>query len=272
MSAMDLTGKAICITGASSGIGRATAIACARAGMRVMCTARREERLRAVVQEIRAAGGAADHAVLDVTDGAQCEDVLQQTVERFGGIYSVFANAGYGIETAAHAMDDESLRAIFETNFWGTMNIVRPAIEIFREQGAGHALICSSCLAKLSIPYYGAYCATKAAQDHMGRSMRLELAGSGVHVSSVHPIGTKTEFFEETERRSGNLRISSATTSAFMQPPERVARAVIRCLRKPRGEVWTSVTMRTAFAISVAAPRTTDFVLGRLAARKLRNR
>lgn len=267
---IDLTGKPIAITGASSGIGRATALACARAGMPVCVGARREDKLREVVDEITRAGGRAVAARVDVTSPEQCRAMVERTVETFGSIYSVFANAGYGFERAVHETTDADLREIFETNFWGSLNIIRPALERMFAARAGHVLFCSSCLSKIGVPYSVAYSATKAAQDHFGRAMRHELGPRGVHVSTVHPVGTATELWEVVERRSGGkTAIAGKPNRWFLQPPERVAAAVVRCLRRPRGEVWTSLPVRLIFAAATAAPGTADGILGRIIARRL---
>src|SRR6187549_2932574 len=106
MARIELRGKPIAITGASSGIGRATAIACARAGMPVAAAARREDRLEGLVEEINRAGGRAIAVRTDVTDAGDCERLIAGTVEAFGSVYAVYANTGYGMEKAVHLMSD----------------------------------------------------------------------------------------------------------------------------------------------------------------------
>ena len=120
------------------------------------------------------------------------------------------------------------------------------------------------------MPYHAAYSATKAAQDHFARAMRIELEGTGVHISSVHPIGTRTELFDKSAERSGG-RHAPRTPERFMQPPERVASAIVRALRRdrPPGEVWTSTAVRLAFALGVACPGLADLGLRKIS-RKLR--
>src|SRR5262245_14017083 len=123
---IDLRDRPIAITGASSGIGAATAIACAQAGMPVVLAARRAEKLDAVVHRIKAGGGRAVAIACDVTDPAQCRAVVDRTVSEFGSIYGAFANAGYGEEASLLEMSDADVRAMFETNFYGALNLVRP--------------------------------------------------------------------------------------------------------------------------------------------------
>lgn len=259
--AIEINGRPMVITGASSGIGLATARACAAAGMPVLLAARREDRLRDAVRSIQGAGGRAIAFACDVADAESCRKMIDACVNEFGSVYAVFANAGYGAEKPAHAMSDAEVRSMFEANFFGTLNTIRPALPHMTRAKAGHVLICSSCLAKFPLPYFGVYSATKAAQHHLSRTMNLELRSQGIHVSSVHPIGTKTEFFETAQRLSGDQTMLEHTSPMFMQSADTVARAVVRCLRRPRAEVWTSVFVRFGMALAGVMPGMADMAV-----------
>ena len=263
-----LEGLPIAITGASSGIGRATALACARAGMPVALAARRADKLEATAAEIDRAGGRAIVVPTDVTDPEACERLVARTVEDFGSIHAVFANAGYGIEAPAHEIGAERTRAMFETNFYGTMNVVEPAVRRMLDRGRGHVLMCSSCVAKMSLPYFGAYCATKAAQNLVGRAMNLELRPHGVRCSTVHPVGTKTEFFDTARALSDGdgQSLEDHAPEFFMQRADTVAKAIVKCLRRPKPEVWPSWSrfVRLSMAICVAFPALGDLGVRRL--------
>jgi short-subunit dehydrogenase len=132
----------------------------------------------------------------------------------------------------------------------------------------------SSCLAKFAIPYFGAYAATKAAQAMMCRAMRFELEPHGIEVSSVHPVTTMTEFFEQSAARSGlgahGRTVPDHTPKFLVQPPERVARAIVSCLKRPRSEVWTSLLVRLSAGAITAFPWVFDGVCRREAARSRR--
>lgn len=270
MARVDLRAKPIAITGASSGIGLATAWACARAGMAVTLAARRVELLEKHAAQMRAQGFKAIAVACDVVDADACARVVDTTVREFGSIYSVFANAGYGLEIAYHKATRQQLRDLIETNFWGSLNVVDPALDIMRRQHDGHVLFCSSCLSKIGLPYYSAYCTSKAAQDYFARGMRHELRGEGIAVSSVHPIGTRTELFDQMNARSPDPRLTANTPNFFMQPPERVANAIVAHLRKGRGgEVWTSFPVRAAMAFGVIAPSLTDWALAKKVASRI---
>lgn len=265
MASIDLRSRPVVITGASSGIGAATAFACARAGMPVGLFARREEKLEETRSKIEREGGRAIVVVGDVADADANQELIAKSEEAFGDLYGVIANAGYGAEVECATMPIEDIRKMLEVNFFGSMFLVQPAVAKFRERGAGHAIMVSSCLSKIGLPHYGAYSGSKAMQDHFCRAMRHELRGTGVFVSSVHPVGTKTEFFDEAAKKSKGGKLSLAGSSErFMQSPEKVAGAMVKCLRRPRGEVWTSPMARIGFGASVMLPGVTDWVLGRM--------
>ncbi len=256
-----LANKPIVITGASSGIGLSTAFACARAGMPVLLAARREDRLKDAARRIISDGGRAISIVCDVADAEASRKMIEACLNSFGSVYSVFANAGYGVEKPVHEMTDSEIRAMFEVNFFGTLNTIRPALPHMIAAKSGHVLICSSCLAKFALPFFSVYSATKAAQNHISRAMNLELKTKGIHVSSVHPIGTNTEFFHTAQHLSGDQQMLEHSPGWFMQSPDTVAHAVVRCLRRPRPEVWTSTLVRVGMAVSTFVPRLADMAV-----------
>jgi short-subunit dehydrogenase len=173
----------------------------------------------------------------------------------------------------------ERWREIFEVNFFGTIRLLDAVTPTMLCEGRGHLLICSSCLGRFPTPLYSAYTATKAAQHHLGRAMDVELRGRGVRVSTVYPIGTTTEFFETAHARSlENPGQRSALTRGTgkepkftkraprftMQRPETVANAIVKCLRRPKPEVWTSFPTRTAIGLAAMFPTATGAVLRRM--------
>jgi short-subunit dehydrogenase len=279
MGAIDLRNKPIAITGASSGIGAATAIACAAAGMPVALGARREDKLRDIVARITASGGKAIAVPMDVCSDADNLRLIDQCRQAFGSIYSVYANAGYGEEKAIHESSDAQIRAMFETNFFGTLSTIRAAMPhlLANPPGPtgvrGHVLICSSCLGKCSLPFGSTYSATKAAQNHISRAMNIELWNQGVRVSSVHPIGTRTEFFDVAAKRSGGQQSSLKTPPLLMQDASVVATKTLACLRRPRPEVWTGprgAFVRMSMALGTMFPGTMDVILRGMAAKNVR--
>ena len=265
-----LTDHVFIITGASSGIGAATAIEAARHGMDCVITARREDKLNHVADGVRGLGRRCEIVVGDVIEPGMSERLLHAAQRAFGRFDAVFANAGYGLDRQMLETTERELRDMFEVNFFAGVDLLQKAARRLIAQGRpGHLLMCSSCIAKFTVPGSGGYCSTKAAQNHFCRAMRMELRARHIQVASVHPIGTETEFSEASAKRSGAATRESGphTPRIFMQSSERVARAVIRCLKRPKPEVWTSFPMRMASGFFVMFPRVADLCLG-MAARK----
>lgn len=267
--AVDLRNRVIMITGASSGIGAASAVACAQAGMDVVVVARRRERLERVVDRIQQCGRRALPVVCDVSQDGDVDRVFEQTLRAFGRLDCLFANAGGGLIAPVMDTTQQMFRDLFETNFYGTLRFVWAAVSVMRRQPKeypdGHVLICSSCVSELALPKYGAYCATKAAQDSIAQSLRAELAQERIHVSSVHPVTTQTEFFDCAGQRSPGDKEANEPHRFMVQSAEHVASRVVRCLRKPRPEVWPHVPTRYAMAICTAFPRLTAWAMRRMA-------
>ena len=263
--------RVIVITGASSGIGAATAQVCAAAGMYVVLAARREARLRQVAGRITAAGGRAEPIVCDVRRDKDVGALLARTVATFGRLDVLFANAGYGLFAPVMDTTDAQMRDLFETNFFGTIRCIQAAVPVIRRTSDhGHVLICASAVSEISLPMYGLYAATKAAQDSVGGALRAELADQHINVTTVHPIGTRTEFFDVVARQSACAGAGLNTPAAMTHGVERVARLVLRCLRRPKPELWPSATTRLGVALATAAPSLSAWLLRRMLARRRR--
>ncbi len=265
--AIELRDKVIVITGASSGIGAATALACARAGMHALVHGRDAERLERIAAEIRQLGRRAETLVGDVVEPGFNDRLLTLAEERLGGFYAVFANAGYGFRKAMHESTEADLRRIFEVNFFtATALVTEAARRLIARKQRGHLLQCSSALAKFALPFHAPYCATKAAQNHICRGMALELRPHGIRVSSVHPITTRTQFFtrieQYTDPAADPARAMDHVPKWMIQTPETVADAVVRCLRRPRPEVWTSPLTRFSCGLMTILPRLMDVIAG----------
>ena len=259
--AIDLKGKSIVITGGGTGIGAATAIAAAAAGMSVCITGRREAQLEQVKRIIAESGGHALAIPCDVTESGSESRLLDAAESQLGPAWAVFANAGRGLDRTVHGTSQQEMLDIFEVNFFAThLLLAEAARRMIDRSSGGHLLACASCLSRFSIPNHAAYSATKASQDILCQSMRLELKPHGIHVSSVHPITTRTEFFEKSAEYSGNAehRVLEETPSIFVQTSERVADAIVRCLRRPRPEVWTSQIVRMTSIARNLFPRILD--------------
>ena len=260
---VSLEGKTILITGASSGIGEATARSCVKKGMHCIITARRKDRLQSLADDL---GEQCTYIVGDVTEPGFNQHLLDEA----GDAYALFANAGHGLDQAMIEYNQENVKQLFELNFFSAIELASLVAKQMTQKKSGHIIFCTSCLSKFATPQHGAYCASKSALEAVAKSMRMELRDlkkrNTVFVSTVHPIGTKTEFFDESAKRSGiaNSDFASQTPSWLMQSPDKVASAVVRCLQKPKPEVWTSVPMRLASTTFCAFPRIASALLNRV--------
>lgn len=280
--AIDLHNRVIVITGASSGIGAATAIACAREGMNVVVAARREDRLAQVAQQAQAFGGRVLPVTCDVANDDDVHRLIETTMAQFGRLDVLFANAGISFIAPILDTPDEQLRKLFEINFFGTLRCIHAAVPAIRQtyrdtaskprkaNSHGHILICSSCVSEIGLPMYGAYCATKAAQDSIAQALRAELATEPIYVSSVHPVTTRTELIDQAYKTSPTpKKARRATHNVFVQTPNQVAKSVVRCLQKPCPEVWPHLFTRFGLAVCTAFPRIAEYVTNKLAKRMM---
>lgn len=189
---MDWSNKVVLVTGASSGIGRGLAVELARRGAAVGLLARRGDLLQEIVKEIETVGGRALALPADVTDANAVRNAAEDLVARFGPIDVLFANAGVGGTTHASALDAEQVARVIDVNVIGVVNSVTAVVGEMVQRGRGQLVAISSLAAYRGLPKSAAYCSSKAAVSAFFESMRLDLAGSGVEVTIIHPGFIKT--------------------------------------------------------------------------------
>ena len=253
-----LAGRVALVTGASAGIGEATARALSAAGMRVAVCARRRERLDSLAAGIRSAGGEVAVYGLDVIDAGAVGAMVNDVASRWGRIDVLVNNAGRGLSATVEDTKPDEFRALFELNVMAAFTATQAVLPWMRRQGRGHIINVSSIVGRRGVPYRGAYSATKFALGGLSESLRVELAGTGISVSLVYPIGTATEFHEAEARRAGPGPLGP------IQSAEHVARCILRCVRRPRPEVYPFRPSRVLAIASVIAPRLADLGLRRL--------
>jgi short-subunit dehydrogenase len=258
----ELTGRVVVITGASSGIGAATAVACGRAGMRVVLAARRTDRLAAVAAEVTKAGGAARVIPADVEDEASVRALIAGAEAVWGRLDVLVNNAGVGILATVEQTTPAEFERLIRVNYLGAVHGVLAALPHMRRQGDGHLVNVASVVGKRASPFRAAYVASKFALVGFSEALRLELRGSGIHVTCVCPIGTATEFHVAEPNRLGVPGRGGPIQSA-----EHVARAIVRALRRPRAEVHPYPPARLLFLANDLAPGLVDRLLLRLSPR-----
>jgi short-subunit dehydrogenase len=259
--------RVIAITGASAGIGRATALRLARDGAALAICARRADRLDAVAAEITAAGGQALPIVADVTRADNMDRLVASAAERFGRLDVMMCNAGFGIAGAIDDIAPDQMQKLMEINYNGTYHATRAALPVFRQQRAGHIIMVSSIVGKRGVPYMGAYSATKFAQVGLAECLRSELLDTNIHVSVVYPVSTETEFFDVMSRETG-----TPVTRAMgpRQSVEAVADAIARAIERPIPEVYPYARSRALVILNALAPGFTDRVVKRFGRKPVR--
>jgi len=240
----------VAITGASAGIGRATALRLARDGVSVVVSARRHDLLTGLVGEIEAANGRALAVVADVTREDDMHQLVDAAVAEFGRLDVMICNAGFGIEGSADDVTSAHMRLLLDVNYLGTFYATRAALPVFRRQQTGHLIFVSSIVGKRGVPSMGAYAATKFAQVGLAECLRAELAGSNIHVSVVFPVSTDTEFMAVMKKTCG---IASRARGP-RQTAEQVAEAIARGIARPRAEIYPYRKARGLVLLNALAP------------------
>ena len=253
--------KSILITGASSGIGLASARLLRAKGWRVLATARAEADL---IMLQRHAGVEALHLELaDPRSVAWCASEALRLTD--GKLTALFNNAAYGQVGAVEDLDPVVLRQQFEVNLFGTHDLTRRVMPAMRANGHGRIVQCSSVLGIVSVPYRGAYCASKFALEALSDAMRHELRGTDIHVSIIEPGPIRTRFVERalaTFRATVDIENSAHRTtylarlaameqggkSTFKLEPEAVAWKLVHAVESPRPKRRYAVTIPTYIA------------------------
>jgi len=234
-----LAGRVGVVTGASSGIGAATARALAAAGMAVVLGARRADRLAAVCTEIRDAGGIADACPTDLRDETQVTALIDTAVARHGRLDALVNNAGTGVVRLVEDGRVDEWRTILETNVLGTLVACRAALRHMLPRGAGDILNLTSVSASEAWPYMAAYAGSKAAVHALSQALRREVAERGVRVMTVavHNIGTEfastfdLDILPAATKRWEELGLLNRR--ARLLEPADVAQAIVFMLSQP---------------------------------------
>jgi NAD(P)-dependent dehydrogenase (short-subunit alcohol dehydrogenase family) len=248
--------KSILITGCSSGIGQAVASGLRERGYRVFATARNSQD----VADLEAQGYEA--FPLDLRDSASIAGALEHVLKRTDGhLYALFNNGAYGQPGAVEDLTREALRQQFETNLFGWHELTCRVIPVMRRQGYGRIIQNSSILGYMTLPYRGAYVASKYALEGLSDTLRLELAGSGIHVALIEPGPIESRFRanalamwrehvdpEHSFHRDHYLAMlerlrKPGPAAPFTLPPEAVLKKVIHALESPRPRIRYPVTV-----------------------------
>ncbi|MCX6267212.1 MAG: SDR family NAD(P)-dependent oxidoreductase [Bacteroidetes bacterium] len=250
---MPLTNKIILVTGASSGIGAATALALNAAGAKVAIAARREDKLKELALQMH------NPLVIaaDLNDELSAREMVQRVAAHFGGIHVLINNAASIIVAKSDAVRSSDLLRAFSTNLIAPVVATQEAIRLMRKQGGGHIINIGSPGFMMGIPFYAPYVCSKAAFSAWTRTIQAEWAGTEIIVSEYFPGYIKTDSLPDS--RVGTIEQDflmadrqNAIAAWFTKPktPEDVARHIVKLIIKPQTLVYSDIGVKIGAFIS----------------------
>jgi NADP-dependent 3-hydroxy acid dehydrogenase YdfG len=242
---IDLTDRVVAITGASSGIGEATAVACAQAGAAVALAARRKDRIEALAERIEGDGGKALALETDVTDVQEARAFVEQANEKLGGLDVLVNNAGVMLLGPIAGADIEEWRRMIDVNLLGLLYCTHAALPIMLERGSGHVVNVSSVAGRTARAGSGVYNLTKHGVGAFSEALRQETAQAGIRVTLIEPgaVGTELSGHNRPEVREA---ISKAFEGVTLLEAEDIANAVLYAAGQPENVAVNEVLVRPA--------------------------
>ncbi len=256
---MNPENRVVILTGATQGIGRATAYTLAEAGCKLALVARSVEALQTLAGELQKSGHKATAIPTDMGDTKQAAALAQKTVESFGQIDVLINNAAIGLRNRVVDMREEEARRLMDINYFGPVALIQAAIPHLKANPEGGLIInISSIVGRRAMPGIAGYCASKGALEKMAESLRVELAAANIRVSTVYPGVTVTRFNHNSlgSSQTGRGRITGV-------PPERVGRAILKTIRREQRDVFITLFDRAFVTASAVWPWLMDKLLSR---------
>jgi short-subunit dehydrogenase len=240
--------KVILITGASSGIGRAAALALSQFDSKIVLASRNLDKLNNVKDEIRSKGGEALVIKADVSSYDDTLRIARETILKWGRIDILIACAGKYVQDNTCEIDIQSYQDSMANNFFGTLNVIKSLLPGMKQQGSGHIIIINSLDAKKGIVGDGPYVSAKAAMDGFGDVLRQEMKPFSINVTSVYPGRVDTPMIENIEVPGISRKIA----------PEKVVKAIIKGIKRNKATVTVPSSLSIVGVLNNIMPRFTD--------------
>lgn len=241
---MAIQDKVIIITGASSGIGEASALMLAKHGAKLVLGARREERLRELCNTIKTAGGTAVYQVCDVTKPEDNDALVSLAKRTYGRVDAIFLNAGLMPNSPLSALHVDEWNAMIDVNLKGVLNGIKSVIPVFKEQHSGHVLATSSVAGLKAYPGGAVYGATKWALRDLMEVLRMEsgLETNRIRTTTLYPAAIRSELLD-TISDADSARDMQHIYDTYQIDPERIARAVLFAIDLPEDTDVSEITI-----------------------------
>lgn len=263
----------IVVTGASSGIGAATARLFGRQGYRVVLAARRLDRLEALANEIRADEGEVLPVATDVTQLQQIQNLVDSSIAQYGQIDVLFNNAGLGRSRPLDVMEPEAeIELQLRVNVSGVIQTTRAVLPHMIQRRRGHIINMSSIAGLMGTPNLSVYSASKFSVRGFSEALRREVRKDGIHISTVYSGAVATEFAEQSGITGKSVKSGIKTPRALTLTAEDVARRVLTLVDHPRRAVIVPRPMRALTTLNALFPGLFDWFLGRKFAKSERER
>ncbi len=253
---MDFQNKVVVITGASSGIGEASAIQFVKKGANIVLVARREEKLLAVEKNLSKFHVKTLICTCDVSQKLQVKQMAKSVLDKFGKIDILVNNAGFGIYGTISDLSIEDIEAQMKTNYFGMIYCIKNVLPLMLVQNSGHIVNVASVAASFGLPGIASYCASKFAMLGFSEGLQHELQNTKVRVTVVSPIMVRTNFFDHP---SFDTMPKYSPTSLS---PEKVAQAVVKAANSSRLEIIVPSVVRGAVWAKHTFPYFINLIVG----------
>ena len=258
MRKLRVLNKVVIITGASSGIGRATAIEFAKEGAKAVLVSRSEEKLERVADEIRDFNSNLLMIPTDVSRQDEVRNMIEKVIGEYGRVDILFNNAGSSFVGRIEEKDFvKNTKKVMEVDFFGTVYCTKEVLPIMEKQGSGHIINMSSVVGRKAFPHFGGYSSAMHAITGFTDSLRQELHGSGIHVSIIHPALTQTPMLYHVDPADMPPPFRTMTPIT----PESVAEAVLRAVHKKHLRVILPAQPKRLLLADAISPRLGDLIV-----------